>query len=122
MEVDCVAGKKGDVCLVDRKSRFLLSAVFVRQASEPVRDIIIRLTENKHNKKYNTITSDRTKEFAKRSEISRIYKYIKFYFPDAYLAWQRGKNENTNGLIREYIPKYTDISKISDIKITGNSQ
>lgn len=119
-EIDCVAGKKGGACLVtlvDRKSRFLLSAVSIRQKSEPVRDILVRLIKNLHKNKCKTLTPDRGKEFSKHSEISRIFKHVKFYFPDAYSPWQRGTNENTNGLIREYIPKYTDISKISDEKL-----
>ena len=58
-----------------------------------------------------SFTSDRGKEFACYNEIEDMG--IAFYFAEPYSAWQRGSNENTNGLLREYYPKKTDLTKIS---------
>ena len=60
-----------------------------------------------------TITADNGKEFAKHQEIAEKLE-ISFYFCKPYHSWERGANENTNGLIRQYIPKGTDLSGITD--------
>ena len=71
------------------------------EALQPVKDLI------------HTITADNGKEFAKHQEIAEKLK-ISFYFCKPYHSWERGANENTNGLIRQYIPKGTDFSEITD--------
>ncbi|WP_035420524.1 IS30 family transposase, partial [Hutsoniella sourekii] len=58
-----------------------------------------------------TFTSDRGKEFACYPKVEE--KGIDFYFADAYSAWQRGSNENSNGLLREFFPKKTDLARIN---------
>ena len=60
-----------------------------------------------------TITADNGKEFAKHQEIAEKLE-ISFYFFTPCHSWERGANENTNGLIRQYIPKGTDFSGITD--------
>lgn len=60
-----------------------------------------------------TLTSDRGKEFACHEEIKDTYG-IPIYFADPYSAWQRGTNENSNGLLREFFPKKTDLAKITE--------
>ncbi|EMC45705.1 putative transposase [Streptococcus mutans SM1] len=59
-----------------------------------------------------SFTSDRGKEFACYPLVEELG--IKFYFADAYSSWQRGSNENSNGLLREYFPKKTDLATITD--------
>jgi transposase, IS30 family len=59
-----------------------------------------------------SITSDNGKEFAKHEQISS--EYCDFYFADPYSPWQRGANENLNGLIRQFIPKGSDILSLTD--------
>jgi len=59
-----------------------------------------------------TFTSDRGKEFACYPLVENLG--IPFFFADAYSSWQRGRNENSNGLLREYFPKKTDLAAISD--------
>lgn len=59
-----------------------------------------------------TITSDNGKEFAQHERIAQALG-IDFYFADPYHSWQRGSNENLNGLIRQYIPKQTDFNTIT---------
>ena len=63
-----------------------------------------------------SITPDRGSEFAKHNEVTMELN-IPFYFPKPGQPWQRGSNENTNGLIRQYIPKGKDITNISDEEI-----
>ena len=60
-----------------------------------------------------TITADNGKEFAKHQEIAEKLE-ISFYFCKPYHSWERGANENMNGLIGRYIPKGTDFSEIND--------
>ena len=63
-----------------------------------------------------TITADNGKEFAKHEEIAQKLE-IKFYFCKPYHSWERGANENTNGLIRQYIPKGKDFSEVTNKQI-----
>lgn len=65
-----------------------------------------------------SFTSDRGKEFACYKEVER--DGVNFYFADPYSAWQRGSNENSNGLLREYYPKKTDLAKISVNELIQN--
>jgi IS30 family transposase len=117
-EVDTVIGKnhKGAlVTLVDRNSKFtLIKKVDSKHASGVTKAIIELLQPIKHL--IHTITSDNGKEFSFHEEISKELN-VKFYFCDAYASWQRGLNEHTNGLIREYIPKKSEFDKISRTEI-----
>ena len=60
-----------------------------------------------------TITSDNGKEFAAHQKIAKALQ-CDFYFAKPYHSWQRGSNENLNGLIRQYIPKKTKFEELSD--------
>ena len=60
-----------------------------------------------------TITSDNGKEFGNHEKIAKGLK-CNFYFAHAYSSWERGTNENTNGLIRQYFPKNRDFRTITD--------
>ena len=113
-EGDTVLGKRDGTCLVtlvDRKSRFLLSRKSAKKSSEYVRDAVILCLKDQP---LFSITPDRGKEFARHAEISEALNGVQFYFPLPRHPWQRGTNENTNGLLREYFPKGTDFSKISN--------
>ena len=113
-EGDTVVGKKGKSCLVslvDRKSKYLKGGKANKKDAESVNKII--LSEMK-NEKILSITFDRGKEFARHKELSKSLNNIKIYFPDPYSPWQRGTNENTNGLIRQYFPKGKDIDNITE--------
>lgn len=58
-----------------------------------------------------TITADNGKEFAKHQKISKLLG-LDFFFAHPYASWERGTNENTNGLIRQYFPKTCDLSTV----------
>jgi len=112
-------GKKGAiVTLVDRKSRFLRMGLVEQRTKEAVKDAIIALLMNYP---VHTITFDNGKEFAAHEEISLALE-AETYFAHPYASWERGTNENTNGLIRQYIPKDTTFSNLSkrDIRFIEN--
>ena len=69
-----------------------------------------------HRSKVHSITFDNGKEFAGHETIARLLK-ADCYFADPYSSWQRGSNENTNGLIGKYFPKKTDFTTLSDKEI-----
>ncbi|MDL2238122.1 IS30 family transposase, partial [Christensenellaceae bacterium OttesenSCG-928-K19] len=118
-EVDTLAGKTGSACLVtitDRCSRYLLAAKAAKKCSEPVTKKMIALLSTLPDGYLRTITPDRGKEFAKHRLVTAEFG-VQFYFPDPHAPWQRGTIENTNGLIREYLPKSFDISGCSDADI-----
>lgn len=113
-EADTVLGKRGKSCvvtLVDRKSRYLLIGKSDSKTAESVTRTIQRLfsTVSSQNKK--TITPDRGLEFAYFTRIEQENN-IECFFADPSSPWQRGTNENTNGLVREYLRKRTDIDPV----------
>ena len=113
-EADTVAGQTGKACLVtltDRKSRFLLCEKVAKKASHEVSDKMIKMLSSQPKE---TITPDRGKEFAQHSKITNALGGIPFYFPAPHHPWERGTNENTNGLLREYFPKSMDITDTPD--------
>ena len=63
-----------------------------------------------------TVTSDNGKEFAKHESIAKNLD-AQFFFANPYASWERGLNENTNGLIRQYFPKKTQFNHISDQQV-----
>ncbi|NLR33196.1 IS30 family transposase [Levilactobacillus tujiorum] len=118
-EGDTVRGKTGHsalVTLVDRKSRFLLSQRVSKVNSRLVYQAILNLLAEVTPKRIKTLTPDRGTEFAKYHELINELD-IPVYFPDPHSPQQRGTNENTNGLIREYFPRNTDLDELSDIVI-----
>lgn len=93
------------ITLTDRKSRFLLLKKIPKKNSVFVRDGMIALLQQLPDDKVASITPDRGKEFSRHCEITQTMKGVPFYFPKPYAPWERGTNENTNGLICEYCPK-----------------
>lgn len=118
MEIDTVIGKNHQGALVtinDRKTSLVKikkvptkEALVVQQATT---EALLPLKELLH-----TITADNGKEFAEHETISKNLE-ISFYFAKPYHSWERGANENTNGLIRQYFPKKTDFSTITDEQV-----
>ena len=112
-------GKKGAiVTLVDRKSRYLRMGLVNKRTKEAVKEMIISLLAGYP---VHTITCDNGKEFAGHEDIAKALG-AKIYFAHPYSSWERGTNENTNGLIRQYIPKSTNFSALrkADILFAEN--
>jgi IS30 family transposase len=117
-EVDTLLGKKHKhvmVTLTERKSRFSLLGKVSRRTACAVRQQVCKLLLPVRNQVH-TLTSDHGKEFADHEQIAEKLQ-LKFYFAHPYAAWERGTNENTNGLLRQYFPKKSDFQAISNKKM-----
>ena len=106
-EIDTVLGKPGTgglVTVVDRKTRLLLAAKIEDKTATTVQAALIRLLKGVECR---SLTTDNGKEFARHKEVSAALG-VPVYFAHPHSPWERGTNENTNGLIREYLPKGID--------------
>lgn len=115
-EFDTVVGKKDRACLVtgvDRKSRFLKVGRSPNKQADNVNEVMIFLLKDEP---CYTITPDRGVEFKHHEEVAKELK-VEFYFPEPHQPWQRGTNENTNGLLREYFPKRKDLSSVGEDEV-----
>ena len=123
LEIDTIVGKKHQqslVSIVDRKTGYLwLKKCGSRKAEEVCQTTISLLRPIKDQLK--TITADNGKEFSLHEHAAQALE-IDWYFADPYSAWQRGTNENTNGLIRQYIKKGSDLNRDSDAYISEITQ
>ena len=117
-EVDTILGrqhKQAMVTLTERKSRFTFVSKVKRRTAIIVRKSICQLLAPVKDKVH-TLTSDHGKEFAEHEQIAETLN-LQFYFAHPYAAWERGTNENTNGLLRQYFPKKSDFQSVSTKQI-----
>ena len=117
-ELDTVIGKQHRqalVTIVERKSKLTLIAKVKRKTAEAVTAAIIRLLKPLSSWVH-TITADNGREFAHHQIIANALN-AKFYFAHPFSSWERGLNENTNGLIRQYFPKQHDFTTITQQQI-----
>jgi IS30 family transposase len=114
-EADTIVGSehKGAILsLVERKSKYtLLHKLDAATADSTTNAIIAKMKP--HKKLVHTITADNGKEFAGHQEVAARLK-TGFYFATPYHAWERGLNENTNGLVRQYFPKGSSFATVSN--------
>lgn len=110
-EGDSVEGKahKGGIhTQVERKTRFVLAVILpdltANETAKAAQKVFVMLPEQAKK----STTLDNGKEFTKHQQFG-----IPTYFADPYSSWQRGTNENTNGLIRRFLPKKTDLTKVT---------
>lgn len=115
-EVDLVIGKgqqQSLVTMVERKTKLLRMKKIDHKTGSLTRDAICSALQNLV---VHTITSDNGREFSEHEEIARKLQ-ANFYFCHPYSSWERGINENTNGLIRQYFPKQTGFATMTEIDI-----
>jgi len=113
-EVDTVFGKdhkQALVTLTERKSRLTLLGKVSQRTAQAVQDQICRLLLPVQDKVH-TLTSDHGKEFAYHEQIAQLLQ-LQYYFAHPYAAWERGANENANGLLRQYFPKKCDLQQVT---------
>ena len=117
-EIDTMIGARHSgalLSLTERKSRGVLLAKLPDcSADEATYATLGLLSELKD--KVHTITVDNGKEFSGHEDISRVLE-AKFYFAHPYSPWERGTNENANGLMRQYFPKGRDFSTITQAEL-----
>lgn len=117
-EGDTVVGKGHQgvlVTLVERKSRYTLVRQLDSRHSAGVTEAVIELLRP-HKDLCQTITFDNGKEFAEHAFIADSLQ-ADVYFAHPYHPWERGLNENTNGLLRQYFPKSTNLRKVSQHEV-----
>ena len=118
LEIDTIICKnhKGAIFTINDR---VTSRVWIRKLQEKEAIPVAKVTAwalRKVKHLIQTITADNGKEFAKHEDIAQKLE-IKFYFCKPYHSWERGANENTNGLIRQYIPKGTEFSDVTEKQI-----
>ena len=113
---------KSKVCfatLAERKTRYYIAVKIPDRKGETMAKAIIAALSEYPKEAVKTITCDRGSEFACWREIE-IALQCDMYFADPYCAWQKGTNENLNGLLREFYPKGRNLSRVSPATLKMN--
>lgn len=112
-EIDTVVGSSRHcvVTVVERKTGFTLIGKLRARTKEELNQRTIALIM-RHARRFKTITADNGTEFHAYDEIEHKTG-VTFYFATPHHSWERGSNENTNGLIRQYIPKRTSMTRLT---------
>lgn len=114
-EGDLVIGKNHKSAIgtiVERKTRFTLILKLSSKKAEEVAQVFSKILNQLNSKFKKSMTYDNGIEMAKHEKITEKTS-MKIYFAHPYSSWERGTNENTNGLIRRYLPKGTNFNEIS---------
>ena len=113
-EGDLLSGPKNSyiVTLVERHTRYVMLAKVTDKSTQTVVSALIKQAKKLPTELYKSLTWDRGKELTDHRRFS-LATDIDVYFCDPRSPWQRGSNENTNGLLRQYFPKGTDLSVYS---------
>ena len=104
--------------LVERQTRYVMLAKVDSKDTETVINALIKQAQKLPRELYKSLTWDRGKEMADHKRFT-LATDIEVYFCDPQNPWQRGSNENTNGLLRQYFPKGTDLSIHSQAKLNA---
>jgi IS30 family transposase len=104
--------------LVERQTRYVLLARVKSKDTETVINALIKQAQKLPRELYKSLTWDRGKEMADHKRFS-LATDIKVYFCDPQHPWQRGSNENTNGLLRQYFPKGMDLSNLHQNRLNA---
>jgi len=113
-EIDTIIGKSHSgaaVTIVERKTRFTILIPLSNRKSDLVATETIKVLKPMKDK-VRSITADNGKEFATHEQVAKSLG-IDYYFAKPYHSWERGTNENANGLIRQYIPKDASIAEVT---------
>ena len=123
-EADTVVSGQGKskVCfatLAERKTRYYIAIKIPDRKGETMAKAIIEALSKYPGEAVKTITCDRGSEFACWRQIEKKL-HCDMYFADPYCAWQKGTNENLNGLLREFYPKGRNLSRVSEVTLKKN--
>ena len=117
-EGDTICGAKGKgglITLVDRKSRYLIASLVKTRNSDETKEAILDALKGQ---KVNSISLDNGSEFAEHRKIQSALK-AKIYFADVHAPWQRGSNENINGLLRFFYPKGCNFHEVTQKQLSN---
>ncbi len=117
-EGDTVIGKNHRGALVrlaERKSRYVLASKVSSQPAKGVTAAVTRLLRP-YQRKCHTVTFDNGKEFAEPEKIAAALQ-ADIYFAHPYSSWERGLNENSNGLLRQYFPKGMELTEVTQQQV-----
>jgi IS30 family transposase len=119
-EGDLLFGSKGSqiATLVERHTRYVMLARVKSKDTETVINALIKQAHKLPRELYKSLTWDRGKEMGDHKRFS-LATDIKVYFCDPQHPWQRGSNENTNGLLRQYFPKGMDLSNVHQNRLNA---
>jgi IS30 family transposase len=119
-EGDLLFGSKNSqiATLVERHSRYMMLAKVGKKNTETVVNALIKHARKLPAELYRSLTWDRGKEMADHRRFT-LATDVKVYFCDPRSPWQRGSNENANGLLRQYLPKGVDLSEYSQAKLNA---
>ena len=119
-EGDLLFGSKNSqiATLVERNTRYAMLVKVSGKDTETVINALIKNARKLPEELYQSLTWDRGKEMAEHKRFT-LATDIQVYFCDPQNPWQRGTNENTNGLLRQYLPKGTDLSGYSQAKLNA---
>jgi IS30 family transposase len=104
--------------LVERQTRYVMLVKVDGKDTETVINALIKNARKVPQELYKSLTWDRGKEMADHKRFTLVTD-IQVFFCDPHNPWQRGSNENTNGLLRQYFPKGTDLSVYSQAKLNA---
>lgn len=119
-EGDLIGGTKNSyiATLVERQSRYVMLVKVANKDTRSVVSGLIRQTQKLPRELYRSLTWDRGKELADHRRLT-LASDVEVYFCDPQSPWQRGTNENTNRLLRQYFPKGIDLSLYSQAKLSA---
>ena len=110
------SGNSQIATLVERQTRYVMLVKVAGKDTQTVVDALVRHARKLPQELYKSLTWDRGKELAAHKRFT-LATDIQVYFCDPQSPWQRGSNENTNGLLRQYLPKGLDISSYSQVSL-----
>ena len=116
-----MAGRKKNsyiATLVERHSRYVMLVKVANKDTESVVTALIKSAQKLPRELYKSLTWDRGKELADHPRFT-LKTNVDVYFCDPQSPWQRGSNENTNRLLRQYLPRGTDLSVHSQAKLSA---
>jgi IS30 family transposase len=118
LEIDTIIGKNHQGAILTINDRVSSYVWMAKLSGKNADELAMKAVEilQPHAHRIHTITGDNGKEFADHKKIAQQIG-IDFYFAKPYHSWERGANENTNGLIRQYFPKGSSFESITDKQI-----
>lgn len=103
---------------VERTSRYVILVQLDNAKADTVRDGFVRELKGVPRNLLKSITYDQGREMAQHEQLAKTLN-LAVYFCDPHAPWQRGSNENTNGLLRQYLPKSSDLNAFSQADLNA---